>query len=235
VKSGWKILFVDNTGDDIRRTIEPLYSLYRNIHLFKTESEFMGYIAHERADLIFMNLHLQPNDAIMLLKEIQGAGIQGNPFIVLYSDRADDFAQEIAFNSGADAFINFHRKLPIMQAFIRNILRRKAPLVEKKNREFAIDTESYLVYRNGKSFQLPRKEFKIIQILNENPGTFMSKERLAVMVWQNEAVAKLRTIDVHIYNIRQMLGKNLIQSAKGRGYRLNQRLLSGNQQSREEV
>ena len=70
---------------------------------------------------------------------------------------------------------------------------------------------------------LPKKEFKILLLLHQNQNKFFSKKELALSVWNDENVAKKRTIDVHIYNIRQIFGKKIIQSQKGKGYRLNKK------------
>jgi PleD family two-component response regulator len=70
----------------------------------------VDFIEKEESDVVFSNLDLSPNDAVIITKEIKGRKLNNNPFIVIYSEKQDDFAQEIALNSGADGFINFHLK-----------------------------------------------------------------------------------------------------------------------------
>ncbi|MFO0436137.1 MAG: winged helix-turn-helix domain-containing protein, partial [Sphingobacteriaceae bacterium] len=72
--------------------------------------------------------------------------------------------------------------------------------------------------------ELPKKEFRILMLLHNDQNKFFSKEELAINIWNDETIAKKRTIDVHIYNIRKILGKRIIQSQKGKGYRLNKSL-----------
>jgi|JI8StandDraft_1071087.scaffolds.fasta_scaffold62385_1 DNA-binding response OmpR family regulator len=219
------ILFVDNSVNRIFKTIEAVKSKYKEVHVFSQEQEFLDYMQHHHADLIFLNLDLQPNDAVVLLKEIKKQGLESQPFIVIFSDKQDDFVQEFAFNAGADAFINFHGKSAIMELFIRNLLRRKVASKNTSKRAVFMDHDSFLIFKNGESFQLPRKEYKLFELLYNNPDTFFSKTEIALKIWKDEAIARKRTIDVHIYNIRRFFGKRIIQSQKGRGYRMNKKVL----------
>ena len=173
-----------------------------------------------------MNLDLQPNDAVTVLKEIKLKHAVSNPFIIIYSDKQDDFVQELAFNSGADAFIAFHNKPSVLELFIKNILRRKVQVIKNDQRSIIIDNEKYLIFRNGEAIQLPRKEFKLFELLYHQSEKFFTKDEIAESIWEDVAVAKKRTIDVHIYNIRQFFGKRIIQSQKGKGYRMNKKLIS---------
>ena len=51
------------------------------------------------------------------------------------------------------------------------------------------------------------------------------KKAIAEYIWKDESVSKKRIIDVHVYNIRQLFGKRVIQSQKGNGYRINKKLI----------
>jgi len=222
----YSIVFVDNTVNRIFKTVESLKNSYQNLHIFNQEPEFLEYIEGNSPDLIFLNLDLQPNDAVVLSKEIRQRQMETEPFIVIYSDKQDDFVQELAFNSGVDSFINFHNKASVMELFIKNLLKRRIVPVPINKKEVMIDTDRHLIFKNGAAFQLPRKEFKLFELLYNNAEKFFSKNEIASMIWNDEAIANKRTIDVHIYNIRQFFGKRIIQSQKGKGYRINKKLIS---------
>lgn len=220
------IIFLDNTVNKIFKVIETLKASFPNIIVFNQENDFLEYISTHHTDLIFLHLDLQPNDAVVLCKEIRQKEFESKPFVVIYSDKQDEFIQELAFNSGADSFINFHTKSAVMELFIKNLIgRRKTILPETNKKEVIIDYERYLIIKNGVPFQLPRKEFKLFQLLYTNAEKFFSKQEIAESIWHDESVANKRTIDVHIYNIRQFFGKRIIQSQKGKGYRMNKKLI----------
>lgn len=220
------IAFVDNSVNRIFKTLDLLKASFTNIYVFNQEKEFLDFLDEKSVDVIFLNLDLQPNDAVILAKEIKQKNLESNPFIIIYTDNQDDFVQELAFNSGVDSFINFHHKAALMELFIKNLLRRRVKVVNNAKKEVIIDNDRYLIFKNGQSFQLPKKEFKLFELLYNSSDKFFTKIEIANRIWNDEAVANKRTIDVHIYNIRQFFGKRIIQSQKGKGYRINKKLVS---------
>lgn len=220
------IVFVDNTVNAIFKTIEALKRNYPNIVVFNQEKEFLDFIISHQADVIFLNLDLKPNDAVTLIKEIKQLSREQGPFVIIYSDKGDDFIQELAFNSGVDSFISFHNKPAVLELFLKNLLKRRVNEMPGVKKELEIDTERFIILKSGEAFHLPRKEFRLFELLYNNPDRFYSKTEIARLIWNDESIAGKRTIDVHIYNIRQYFGKRIIQSQKGKGYRINKRLTS---------
>jgi DNA-binding response OmpR family regulator len=220
------VVFVDNLVNRVFKTVEALKPAFPKIQIFKNESEFLEALTNESFDIIFLNLDLQPNDAVTVLKEIKSKKIESKPLLIIYSDKQDDFVQELAFNSGADSFINFHNKPSVMELFLKNILRRRISVVKNTQRSIIIDNDKYMIFRNGEGIQLPRKEFKLFELLYHSSEKFFTKTEIAKSIWNDETVANKRTIDVHIYNIRQFFGKRIIQSQKGKGYRMNKKIIA---------
>lgn len=203
-----------------------LKSRYARVEAFTNEQEGMEYVNRNDIDVLLMHLDLVPVDAVTLTKEIAKRDTLKRPFIVIYSEKQDDFVHEIAFNSGADSFISFYNKPAILALFIDNLLLRRKkeePAVDTKG--VSIDTERFVVLNKGEAVQLPRKEFRIFELLYSNPQKFFTKQDIAQAVWNDKTVADRRIIDVHVYNIRKVFGKRIIQSRKGKGYRFNSKLL----------
>jgi two-component system response regulator BaeR len=226
MSASYRIGFLDNTVQHIFKSVEVVRETFPNTQLFTHESELFESIRSSSIDLVLMNLDLAPNDAIEVLRELRSAPAASQPFVVIYSLQQNDFIQELAFDSGADAFISFHRKPVVLKHFVANLLSRR--IVNSKlipDQDFAVDKEKYLIYRKGQPFQLPRKEFQLFEMLFNNSGKFFSKKEIASEIWKDEKIALRRTIDVHIYNIRQFFGKRVIQSQKGRGYRINKKFI----------
>ena len=222
----YTIAFFDNSISRIYKTIELVKQNYNHVFVFNEENDFFDFIEKEESDVVFLNLDLSPNDAVIITKEIKGRKLNNNPFIVIYSEKQDDFAQEIALNSGADGFINFHLKPAVVLLFLKNLVKRRQSKLIQKNNDIIIDNEKHLIFNKGLPVQLPRKEFKVFELLYNHPDKFFSKTDIAQQVWQDESIAGKRTIDVHIYNIRCFFGKRIIQSQKGRGYRMTKKVIN---------
>lgn len=220
------IVFIDNSIHQIYKSLDTLNEKYNSIKVFNEEKDGVPFIFDNEIDLLFMNLDLIPQDAVSLTKEIRGKKKGTQPFIIIYSHKQEDFVQELVFNSGADSFINFHNKPAILHLFIKNLLRRRGIIkTEPTNAAIVVDVERYLVFKKELPVQLPKKEFKVFELLYNNPGKFFSKSEIATLIWKDDKIALKRIIDVHIYNIRQLLGKRVIQSQKGRGYSINKKIL----------
>ena len=223
--NSYSIVFFDNLISKMFKTIDLIKNTYPNVFIFNQEKDFFDFIENKKCDVIILNLDLLPNDAILITKEINLRKLDSKPFIIIYSDKQDDFAQEFAFNSGADSFINFHEKPGVMILFLKNLLKRRIKLINTSKKDIVLDDEQLLIFNKGIPIQLPRKEFKVFELLYNTPDKFFSKTEIAGLIWLDESVANKRTIDVHIYNIRQFFGKRIIQSQKGKGYRINKKVI----------
>jgi DNA-binding response OmpR family regulator len=215
------IAFVDNMVSRLYKTLERLQEQGYHIKIYTEEKELLEQMREKVPEVIFINLDLKPNDAIVLANDLRSLKSDKPPFVIIYSDKQEEFVQELAFNSGADSYITFHAKPAVMSLFLRNLLRRSEKQKQTKTQALVLDVERFLIYKNGTAYQLPRKEFRLFALLYNNPLKFFTKSEIAVQIWKDEHVGKKRIIDVHIYNIRQIFGKRSIQSQKGKGYRFN--------------
>jgi len=61
-----------------------------------------------------------------------------------------------------------------------------------------------------------------LKLLSSKKGWVFSRDQILDYLWGNEKVVLDRTIDVHIKNIREKLGKagKFIKNIRGVGYRL---------------
>lgn len=225
VNNTYSIVFVDNNINKLVKTLDVLKITYPLLTAFNNETEAIEFLSASQADAVFLNLDLSPNDGVTFTKELKQTALASDPFIIIYSDKQDDFVQELAFNSGVDGFINFHYKPAVMLLFLKNLLKRKQVKGPVSNEDIVIDEDRYMIIKNGDFIHLPRKEFKVFQLLFYAPEKFFTKNEIASLIWKDETVSKKRIINVHIYNIRQLFGKRIIQSQKGKGYRINKKLI----------
>lgn len=215
------IIILDNHQEQAQKTMAILSPAYKEVIWFNTEEHLYNRLSESRTEVILINLDFKPNDAIAVLGEIHRRYADYKGLLVVYSDTQDEYVQELVYNSGADAFINFINKPMILQLFIRNLLRRKEYVVTAANHELGVDKEQFQINYQGKQYQLPRKEFLIVDLLYQHKGRYFTKTEIAEQIWGDRLVAAKRRIDVHIYNIRQILGEDVIGCRRGKGYVLN--------------
>lgn len=129
---------------------------------------------------------------------------------------------------GADDYIMKPYSLKTMLARIRSVLRRSATpatdaqlsddIVAYKGLTMSVRTRTCTV--DGRSVQLPRKEFEILLKLLSNIGRVFSRDELLHEIWPDEVVVLDRVVDVNITRIRHKIGpygKNII-TRSGYGY-----------------
>ncbi len=84
-----------------------------------------------------------------------------------------------------------------------------------------VDREKYIVICDKKKIDLPRKEFELLSLLVAKPGKVFRREEIKALVWKNDSTSDDRTIDVHIYKLREKIGERYIKTVKGIGYKLD--------------
>ena len=123
---------------------------------------------------------------------------------------------------GADDYLGKPFDLDELAARVRAIARRAhgraSPILAWG--QVTLDPAARAVCSAGQPVQLSRREFAILQALMEQPEHVRSRAQLedTLYGWQEEVGSN--AIEVHIHNLRAKLGRDLIQTVRGEGYRM---------------
>ena len=187
--------------------------------------ENINSIYKNHPDILLLDLDIDNSDGIELCHQLKTENAL-NSFIVLFSSHQEEYIQIEAFKAGADDYIIKPINPRILVKRIKALLKRK-PLNLNKTKpkilsynQLKIDRESYLVYNEGESFSLPRKEFEMLFLLINKPQKVFTREEIFQKVWKEKNCMNTRIIDVHIRKIREKIGENIINTVKGVGYQL---------------
>ncbi|MEI6899947.1 MAG: response regulator transcription factor [Bacteroidota bacterium] len=221
--SAFRILLVDDEPD----ILEFIgYNIKKEGYTLYTSSN--GREAIEIAEkvspqLIILDIMMPGMDGIETCIELRKNESLKNTLITFLTARAEDFSQIAGLDAGGDDYITKPVKPRVLMSRINALLRR-IPADEAKTQQLSsggliIDREKYVIIKNGKEFQLPRKEFELISLLTSKPGKVFSREEIFEEVWGNDVIVGDRTIDVHIRRIREKLEIDNIRTIKGVGYK----------------
>ena len=85
----------------------------------------------------------------------------------------------------------------------------------------AISEETRKVTINGKEVEFTYKEFELLKMFMEFPGTVYRRDYIIDRIWGYEYIG--RTLDVHIKNLRNKLGDSgkYIKTIRNVGYKLD--------------
>ena len=171
-------------------------------------------------DAIVLDIALPDGSGLDLLKEWRAAKV-AVPILLLTArnavgDRID------GLDSGADDYLGKPFDLEELAARIRSIARRSKGQVSSVLhwRDLEVSIADREVTKNGEPVPLPRREFAVFQALIEQPGRIFSRSQLEDRLygWQEEVGSN--AVEVHVHNLRTKLGREVIETVRGEGYRV---------------
>jgi DNA-binding response OmpR family regulator len=89
-----------------------------------------------------------------------------------------------------------------------------------KVKSLELDTNTFDVRKDGKSIELSRKEFALLEYLMRNSGKVVSKENIIAHVWDYESDILPNTVEVFIGYLRDKIGGDTIKTVRGFGYKI---------------
>lgn len=224
------IIFCSNTESSIKKTTDYLEEKNYTVSVAQSDEDLFVLLKKGSVNLVIIELDYKYKDGITLTSDIRNLKDIEQPFIILYSNKQDDYIQVTAFNSGADDFIISPVKPILLEARIASLKKRLSNKTEElseadKHPNFFVDKEQYMVITPKGKISLPRKEFEMLTLMYENTHKIFTRQDFAKLIWNMPEVANSRTIDIHIRNIRRTLGNDIIKTTKGVGYTINRDLL----------
>lgn len=171
-------------------------------------------------DAIILDLTLPDGSGLELLGEWRRA--ENTTPVLLLTARNATHDRIAGLDGGADDYLGKPFDLDELSARVRAIVRRSqgraSPCLEWGN--ISLDPASREVLSAGQHINLSRREFTVLQALMEQPGRLLSRSQLEERLygWQEEVESN--TIEVHIHNLRTKLGRELIETVRGEGYRV---------------
>ena len=167
-----------------------------------------------------LDLGLPGRDGIEILHEWRAAQLAT---AVLVLTARDTWADRIeGLKAGADDYLTkpFHPEELVLrvQALIRrthNVTNQ--PVLEAGGLQ--LDEERHCVINRGKRIQLTGAEFQLLRYFMLQSGKLMTRSHLAEHLYDNEQERDSNVIEVHINRLRGKLGRSVIETRRGQGYR----------------
>ncbi|MGA7537347.1 MAG: response regulator [Steroidobacteraceae bacterium] len=174
----------------------------------------------EEFDLLLLDLGLPRKSGLEVLTAVRARGLEIPVLIITARDAVSDRVHGL--DAGADDYLVKPFDLDELAARIRALLRRKsgrrAPAVEHLG--VNLNPATHRVTRDGREIGLSPKEFALLQLLMERPGTILSRARLEERLYGWGEEVESNTVEVHIHGLRRKLGADYILNVRGVGYRV---------------
>jgi len=174
----------------------------------------------EQFDLLLLDLGLPRKDGLQVLKSLRARGDMLPVLIITARDAVSDRVQGL--DAGADDYLVKPFDLDELAARIRALLRRKSgrTVPEIEHLGVTLNPATHRVTQHGREVALSPKEFALLQLLLERPGTILSRAQIEEKLYGWGEEVESNAVEVHIHGLRRKLGADFIVNVRGVGYRI---------------
>jgi DNA-binding response OmpR family regulator len=177
--------------------------------------------AYQDYDVVLLDLGLPDMDGLEVLRQLR---VVSSIPVVILTGRAGERAIVSGLRHGADDYLVKPPRVAELVARLETVLRRRAadvpPASVARNGDVRIDLVARQVEVAGVTVSLTPKEFQLVQILVEQPGSAVSRQQLMDRIWGDSSASVSRALDVHMAGLRAKLDRpGLIVTIRGVGYR----------------
>ena len=218
-----KILVVDDE-QKIREVIRE-YSEFNGFEVTEAADGMtaVGLCKLNDYDLIIMDIMMPKLDGFSACKEIKK--IKDIP-IIMISARSEEYDKLFGFELGIDDYVVKPFSPKELMARVNAVLARRQGSAQNQPQvlEFgglSINMAARSVTVDGEKVELTPKEYDLLFYLVENRNIALSRDKLLSDIWGYDFFGDDRTIDTHIKNLRNSLGKyrDYIVTLRGIGYK----------------
>lgn len=209
-----------------------LYMLRENLSLIKAKNgvEALNLFHKEQPHMVLLDVMMPGMDGFSVLRKIRQ---ESKVPAIMITARGEDYDKILGLELGADDYITKPYNPMEVVARIKAQLRRNYDYQENNISQntaltcfdISLNPKEGTVTKNGEQIELTKTEFKILELLMQNPGRIYTKQQILDYAWGSECIAYDNTVMVHISNLRakieeQPKAPKLLKTIKGLGYKL---------------
>lgn len=186
-----------------------------------TAAEANALLQSSQYSLIILDLGLPDTDGATLLRQWRRQNVSLPVLILTARDALEDRVDGL--DAGADDYLIKPFALVELLARVRALIRRYQGHSDNLLTvgTLTLNLSSQQVYLQEQLVEITPKEFAILSRLIMRAGHTVNRELLQqdLYSWQDDLGSN--TLEVHMHNLRRKLGKDLIHTVRGIGYRLD--------------
>lgn len=225
-----KIIIIDDDTDTCKHLVQYLsvHGLEAISYSYSNQTTVV-FIHSYNPDLIILNVSMPNVDGLNVCTELRK--FSDKP-VLFTSQHTDDYLRIDALNRGGDEYVSKPFSFEVLLARIKAHIRRYKRAFPVNQRHLLlfpglqIDPCAHTVMAHDNAVSLSSKEFQLLLILAKHPNRIFHIETLYDLIWKDAKEGDIRTVMVHIYNLRQKIEKIpstpvFIHTVRGAGYKFN--------------
>ncbi|MDX1808126.1 MAG: response regulator transcription factor [Sulfurospirillaceae bacterium] len=175
---------------------------------------------HNSYDVIVLDWMLPGKNGIEIIESLRSENIK-TPIIMLTAK--DDVKDRVnGLRSGADDYLpkpfSYEELLARIEALQRRNITQGGNNIEVADIVININTKT--VKKDEKIIDLTAKEYELLMFLIKHKNSTVSNTMIENGLWGNEEYINSNVIQVTVYHLRKKIGKNIIKSSRGLGYKI---------------
>ena len=213
-------------ADDDRDIARALTVLFERSH-YSTDTVFNGSDAYDYAaggdyDGLILDIMMPGMDGLEVLKKLRADGVTTPVLLLTARSEVEDRVNGL--DAGADDYLPKPFAASELLARVRAMLRRRnqyhGNVLEYQG--LTLNLSTYELGFAGESLRLMGREFQVMELLMQAPGSVISTEQFMDRIWGWEAEADVSVVWVNLSNLRKKIEKlNApvgIRAVRGVGY-----------------
>lgn len=169
-------------------------------------------------DLIVLDIMLPDLDGWEVLRRLRAASCLVPVLMLTARDTVPDLVRGL--DMGADDYLVKPCDMTEFLARVRALIRRSAgkpsPVLEAGT--VLINLATRQVEQAGKPIELTAREFSLLACFALHRGEVITRTRLYEQLYDAMEDTLSNLIDVHVFNLRRKLGREIILTRRGEGY-----------------
>jgi two-component system phosphate regulon response regulator PhoB len=184
-------------------------------------------------DIVILDLMLPVIDGLDVCRRLRADASTRDMLILMLTAKSEESDQIVGFSLGADDYVAKPFSVKVLLERIKALRRRRSGEVASDEvttkQGVTVDRRRHQASAEGKTLQLTRSEFRLLDTLIRQPGRVFHRTELIDAALGEDTMVMERTIDVHIRALRRKLGESadVIETVRGVGYRYRDTELVG--------
>jgi DNA-binding response OmpR family regulator len=174
----------------------------------------------EPYDAAVLDLGLPKVDGMAVLRAWRAAR-RGLPVLILTA--RDSWSDKVAgFKAGADDYLTKPFRMEEVVVRLRALIRRAAGYADARILcgQLAYDAQTGVFELAGLPLRLTALEWRVLALLILRKETVVERASLMERMYEGDAGADSNSLEVIIARLRRKIGPEMIETERGRGYRL---------------
>ncbi len=172
-------------------------------------------------DVLLVSSHLPDGSGLTWVRTLRSRGI-GTATVMLSDVGRHADRMKAALDAGADDCMLTPFDPVVLAARVRSLRYRIAGLASPnlQRGDVELDLLHRDIRRGGEHVGVTAREWNLIEALALRADRIVPKAELELLVHGRDAVPSSNALEVHLSHLRRKLGRDLIKTVRGVGYRL---------------